>query len=55
MNASICVPMGNRIAARVVRTRSAAKLMMLATSAAVRRAWPLIAPGSGSLMIGWRI
>ena len=52
MNACICVPMGNRIAARVIATRWAAKLMMLATSAAVSRGWPLIVPGSGSLMIG---
>jgi hypothetical protein len=55
MKTCIGTPMGSRIPARVVRALSAAKSMMAATSAAVRRGWPLIVPGSGSLMIGCRI
>src|SRR5256885_15518685 len=51
----ICVPIGKRMAARVIFTRWAAKLMMLETSAAVSRGWPLIGATNGSLIIGWRI
>src|ERR1043165_2116240 len=55
MKTCIWVPMGNRIPARVIRARSAAKSIILLTSAAVRRGWPLIVPGIGSPTIGWRI
>src|SRR4051794_28702100 len=55
MKTCIGTPIGNRMPARVVRARAAAKLIMLATSAAVRRGWPLIGVEIGSLMIGWRI
>src|SRR2546430_12952102 len=50
----ICVPIGKRMAARVIFTRWAAKLMMLETSSAVSRGWPLIGATNGSLIIGWR-
>ena len=50
---AIC-PRGNRIPARVISERSAAMRRMFSTSAAVRRAAPLIVPGSGSARMAER-
>ena len=55
MKTSMREPIGRRMPARVVRTRSAASVTIPSTSVWVRRDWPLIVPGSGSPMIGWRI
>src|SRR4051794_22047246 len=55
MKTCIGTPIGSRIPARVVRARAAAKSMMLATSAAVRRGVVPIGVEIGSLIIGWRI
>jgi len=55
MKTCIGTPIGSRMPARVVRARAAAKSMMLATSAAVRRDVVPIGTEIGSLMIGWRI